>query len=240
LSESKLTYIALVLAVGALAVSAGTSVLSVLPNGGKLAQLSHEVEQLYAEREKLQLMVNAIKDNRGRIDELDAGLTAIASVADLDQDKLIAAMNQAKQDAPVADSSDLNMTLESSVTVATGGAEEVEAEPAPAWAVVPEPATPLEIAQVDNILSKRISENWFQPANVKDDLSAIIMLKMTRDGKVASVKMAKASGNKIFDNSVITAVKSIEAIDEVKRLSDADYQKAYASRSIQFTPQMGK
>jgi len=98
---------------------------------------------------------------------------------------------------------------------------------------------PVSIAQVDGVLAKRISENWYKPANAAANLSAIVQLKMQRDGKVASVKLTKASGDAAFDKSAINAINSIGFIDEVKRLSDADFQKGYASRSIQFTPQMG-
>nr|WP_192963319.1 TonB family protein [Pseudomonas fluorescens]CEK42124.1 TolA protein [Pseudomonas fluorescens SBW25] len=98
---------------------------------------------------------------------------------------------------------------------------------------------PVTIAQVDSVLGKRLSSNWYKPAGVADDLSTIIQLKMSRDGKVATVRLSKSSGNSAFDNSAINAVKSIGAIDEVRQLTDADFQKAYASRSIQFTPQMG-
>lgn len=98
---------------------------------------------------------------------------------------------------------------------------------------------PVTIAQVDGVLGKRLSSNWYKPAGTADDLSAIVQLKMSRDGKVATVRLSKSSGNSAFDNSAINAVKSIGTIDEVRQLSDADFQKAYASRSIQFTPQMG-
>jgi TonB family protein len=101
------------------------------------------------------------------------------------------------------------------------------------------PTTPLTIAQVDSILAKRISENWYKPANAKDSLNAVVLVKMSRDGKVASAKIVKASGNDAFDTSIISAVNSIMAIKEVAQLSEADYKKAYASRPIQFTPQMG-
>lgn len=97
----------------------------------------------------------------------------------------------------------------------------------------------ITIAQVDGVLGKRLSSNWYKPAGAADDLSTIVQLKMSRDGKVATVRLSKSSGNSAFDNSAINAVKSIGTIDEVRQLSDADFQKAYASRSIQFTPQMG-
>jgi len=96
------------------------------------------------------------------------------------------------------------------------------------------------IQQVDGILGQRISENWYKPANTPADVSTVVQLSMARNGKVTSIKLAKASGNEAFDASAMSAMNSIGEIAEVAHLPDADYTKAYASRLIKFTPQMGK
>jgi colicin import membrane protein len=96
------------------------------------------------------------------------------------------------------------------------------------------------IQQVDGILGQRISENWYKPANTPTDVSTVVQLSMARNGKVTSIKLTKASGNDAFDASAMSAMNSIGEIAEVAHLPDADYTKAYASRLIKFTPQMGK
>lgn len=298
MNESKLTYIALALGAGALAVSAATAVLSALPNSSKIDSLSVEVAELREQNTSLQGKLDIANQNRTRIDELDIGLTAMANVMNIDRQELAKAMMAMKADGSVAvtpkqrpavtappiqptAASDL-----SSGTDATTSAPslEVKAPPLPAKpaaaaeakspppsskaldvlldednpfggapetlanaggqvpalvAKVPVDAPKLTIEHVDSILAKRISENWFKPVGASASLNAIIQMKMSREGKVKSVELVRPSGNSEFDGSVISAVKSIGAINEVQHLSEDDFMKAYSNRSIQFTPQMG-
>jgi hypothetical protein len=298
LNESKLTYIALTLGAGALAVSVASAVLSALPNSNKIASLSTEVADLRKQNVSLTEQLEIANQNRSRIDELDIGLTAMANVMNIDRQQLAKAMMamktadaqngqtqlksaaspKAAQPSPVTqqlpparsaapvspvDSPAPGVPVVPVVPVgASSGKQPVVAQdlalevdnpfagasdasihaggeiPAPI-AVVPAGAPKLTIEHVDSILAKRISEKWYKPAGAAANLNALIQMKMTREGKVDSVVLTRPSGNAEFDSSVISAVKSIGAIDEVQRLSDADFDKAYANRIIQFTPQMG-
>ena len=301
MNESKMTYIAFALSVGAIAVGAVTAGLSALPNTSKIDALSAEVVKLREQNETFQSQLRAASENRTRINELDIGLTAMATVMNIDRNELAKAITAAKaQEASVAQapaqgvavtagiqkpvevlapavqlpaqqalpSNDSREKLASQVAGAGAGAGAVQpgeqtaqlaadtesdnpfaaaldgaggtsSDTPPPLAIASAPAQPLTIEQVDSVLAKRISEKWYKPSGAAADLYAIIQIKMTRDGKVASVNLTKPSGSDAFDTSVISAVKSIVAIDEVQRLSDDDFQKAYANRSIQFTPQMG-
>ncbi|WP_427121399.1 TonB C-terminal domain-containing protein [Pseudomonas aeruginosa] len=298
MNESKLTYIALALGAGALAVSVASAVLSALPNSNKIASLSTEVADLRKQNVSLTEQLEIANQNRSRIDELDIGLTAMANVMNIDRQQLAKAMMAmktadaqnaqaqlksaaspkaaqpssvtqqlppARSAAPVSpvDSPAPGVPVVPVVPVgASSGKQPVVAQdlalevdnpfagasdasihaggeiPAPI-AVVPAGAPKLTIEHVDSILAKRISEKWYKPAGAAANLNALIQMKMTREGKVDSVVLTRPSGNAEFDSSVISAVKSIGAIDEVQRLSDADFDKAYANRIIQFTPQMG-
>lgn len=294
-----MTYIALALSVGAIAIGAVTAGLSALPNTSKIDALTAEVVKLREQNETFQSQLRATSENRTRINELDIGLTAMATVMNIDRNELAKAITAAKaQEASVAQapaqgaavtsgiqkpvevlapaaqlpdqqalpSNDSREKLASQVAGAGAGAVQpgeqtpqlvadtesdnpfaaaldgaggASSDTPPPLAIASAPAQPLTIEQVDSVLAKRISEKWYKPSGAAADLYAIIQIKMTRDGKVASVNLTKPSGSDAFDTSVISAVKSIVAIDEVQRLSDDDFQKAYASRSIQFTPQMG-
>ncbi|HBP1602347.1 TPA: hypothetical protein L5U90_003451 [Pseudomonas aeruginosa] len=297
MNESKLTYIALALGAGAIAVSVATAMLSALPNTSKINSLMTEVGDLRKQNAALNDQLSIAKQNRSRIDELDIGLTAMANVMNIDRQQLAKAMlamkaadsqvdqaqpnpapsSQVVQPSPVAEQQPLTKAATApsfgtpaaaqpkAPTAADGdqagqpsaGAHELPIEvdnpfagapdasihaggevPAPI-AVVPASPPKLTIEHVDSILAKRISEKWYKPAGASANLSALIQMKMTRDGKVDTVVITRPSGNTEFDTSVISAVKSIGAIDEVQRLSDADFEKAYANRIIQFTPQMG-
>ena len=294
MNESKLTYIALALGAGALAVSVASAVLSALPNSNKIASLSTEVADLRKQNVSLTEQLEIANQNRSRIDELDIGLTAMANVLNIDRKQLAKAMMAMKSTDSKLGQAQLNSATSpkavqpspvtqqlppagsaapaSPVDRPAPGVTEVPVVPVGASsgkqpagqdlalevdnpfadasihaggeipapiAVVPAGAPKLTIEHVDSILAKRISEKWYKPAGSSANLNALIQMKMTREGKVDSVVLTRPSGNAEFDTSVISAVKSIGAIDEVQRLSDADFEKAYANRIIQFTPQMG-
>lgn len=296
MKETKLSYIALAISVGALALCGVSGMLSVFPNSSRIDQLNHQVATLTEQNAQLRALAPHVGGNRARINELDVGLTALANVLKVDSaelSKAIAAVKAAQETEAAASStieSPGNAPLSVSPSQAQGpDTSERQAPKRPvsppasspklatdASRRSPEPvstATPLmgadnpfsagldssnaggevsqalavtpahelmSIAQVDSILGKRLSSNWYKPAGVTDELSALIQLKMSRDGKVATARIGKSSGNSAFDTSALSAVQSIGAIEEVRQLSDADFQKAYASRYIQFTPQMGK
>lgn len=293
MKESKLTYIALVLAAAGAVVSFATSGLSTLPQGARINTLSQQMEALTRDNKALQDQLETMRQDRTRIDELDVGMVALASVLKVDRVELAKAIAAAKSvdqatprtaevsagqpeapgasqpasaSSPAVESTKENdqppapkeppVHSDKAGQVASLGADNpfsgspeandpptaltiatAPQEPAPAPVAAPLP--PMTIQQVDGVLAKRISENWFKPAGVADNLSAIVQVNMHRDGKVASVKLAKASGSEAFDTSVISSIMSINALPEVQRLSDSDFKKGYASRAIRFTPQMG-
>ena len=312
MKESKLSYIALALSVGAAAFSGVSGILSVLPNSSKIDALTEQVQVLTEQNKRLSAIVSEVDMNRIRINELDLGMTAFANVLKIDRRELAKAFNSLKAqqaaDAKAATAAQRSSEDKGSSTTT----QPAEHQPVPvvsqemATQEAPEPSTSIEaistsasapsqqhskpaqpaqhtsepsnsatplmgadnpfsagldntsaagdvaqalavvpalaksIAQVDIVLGNRLSSSWYKPAGEIEGLSTLIQLKMTRNGKVASARIAKSSGNSIFDNSALSAVKSIGTIEEVGQLSDADFKKAYESRPIQFTPQMGR
>lgn len=311
MKESKLSYIALALSVGAAAFSGVSGILSVLPNSSKIDALTEQVQVLTEQNKRLSAIVSDVDMNRLRINELDIGMNAFANVLKIDRRELAKAFNSLKAqqaaDALAAKAAQRSSEDKSNSTTS----QAAEHQPAPvvsqemATQEAPEPSTSIEaistsasaqsqqhsklaqptqhksepsnsatplmgadnpfsvglvntstgdkaqalavgpalaksIAQVDIVLGNRLSSSWYKPAGEIEGLSTLIQLKMTRNGKVASARIAKSSGNSIFDNSALSAVKSIGTIEEVGQLSDADFKKAYESRPIQFTPQMGR
>ena len=87
-SSTKLNYLSLVLAAGAVVVSVATAGLSVLPNSSNISRLQQQANSWEQEKATLVAQLAGGHDNRARIDELDVGLTALAQVANIDHEKL--------------------------------------------------------------------------------------------------------------------------------------------------------
>lgn len=99
-------------------------------------------------------------------------------------------------------------------------------------------ATPLTMEKIDTLLVQRVSANWVKPSEDVTGLRTELLMKMGRDGSMASVELTKSSGNKAFDSSAVVALKNIGRMPEVAQVDQSTYEKAYKSRSIVFSPEM--
>lgn len=115
---------------------------------------------------------------------------------------------------------------------------EPEASPAKAQALTVAQATPLTMEKIDTLLVQRVSANWVKPSEDVTGLRTELLMKMGRDGSMASVEVTKSSGNKAFDGSAVVALKNIGRMPEVAQVDQSTYEKAYKSRSIVFSPEM--
>jgi TonB family protein len=62
----------------------------------------------------------------------------------------------------------------------------------------------------------RMYEAWDQPGqstSLDKKMVTTIVLRVARDGRIDGVKMQHSSGNKLMDDSVMTAVHSVPRLD---------------------------
>ncbi|GAB6162284.1 hypothetical protein JCM12298_14430 [Desulfothermus naphthae] len=62
----------------------------------------------------------------------------------------------------------------------------------------------------------RIKANWRYPVK-QPNLSAEVLIVLDRKGNILDIKFNKSSGNKIFDNSVVRAIKETKKLDPPPR-----------------------
>lgn len=258
--ESRTGYLSLVLALGAFAISVTTAALVGLLVLAQQADLSTGVKGLQS---KLDLIQTDLKDSQQRISELDRGLTALVQVADIDEEAFVAAFNQDNEAGSVS-SADVtpNAVPEALLEIAqvelSGAVGSTGELPAPVddnpfgdvaglelgdsespIQLVAVPSDPVSPEQVDTIMARRISENWRRPAGDVTGLKAVLKIELDREGVLKVVEVTRSSGNTEFDSSAKQAIEQIQSIAEVAMLSDEDYQKFYASRSLMFAPAGG-
>ena len=206
-----------------------------------------EIDQLRASVEILPNLKEGASNMNARINELDSGLLAMAKMLKLDGAELSRLMNdeltgRPSLPAPVAIQAP---AIQMKPRSAPAPAETPEA---PAWAIASENSNgtdslktqaPLTIEDVDRVLVERISDNWTMPPGNIEDLRTELALSLERNGAIKSVEVITSSGNRIFDDSAVTAIKRINSIAEVALLTDDLYRAGYQSRSIVFTPDLG-
>ena len=88
-------------------------------------------------------------------------------------------------------------------------------------------------------VEERIKSNWSYPValQTKEELEAIVVLMVKREGKISNMEMQKRSGNTIFDQSVLRA---IERSDPLPPFPEG-YMRSYDEIEIRFNlKELGK
>ncbi|QHF02303.1 Cell division and transport-associated protein TolA [Pseudomonas asturiensis] len=87
----------------------------------------------------------------------------------------------------------------------------------------------------DDLIRVRASEGWSRPPSARNNMSVVLQIGMLPDGTIASVSVAKSSGDGPFDSSAVAAVKNIGRLTEMQGLKPADFAP-YRSFKMTFTP----
>ncbi|MCF5284460.1 cell envelope integrity protein TolA, partial [Pseudomonas syringae] len=86
----------------------------------------------------------------------------------------------------------------------------------------------------DDLIRVRASEGWSRPPSARNNMSVTLQIGMLPDGTIASVSIAKSSGDGPFDSSAVAAVKNIGRLTEMQGLKPADFAP-YRSFKMTFT-----
>jgi len=88
---------------------------------------------------------------------------------------------------------------------------------------------PMQIYRME--VEDRIYNNWTYPD--RKDLKAIVVLTVKRDGTILETKIKRRSGDFLFDESVVKAVKRSDPLPPFPEV----YRKSYGEIEIIFNPQ---
>ncbi|MBN1833112.1 MAG: TonB family protein [Deltaproteobacteria bacterium] len=88
---------------------------------------------------------------------------------------------------------------------------------------------PMQIYRME--VEERIYSNWAYPE--RKELKAIIVLTVRRDGTILENKIRKRSGDSLFDESALKAIKRSDPLPPFPEI----YKKSYAEIEIIFNPQ---
>jgi colicin import membrane protein len=68
------------------------------------------------------------------------------------------------------------------------------------------------MASYTDIIIKEIHSQWFYPETGDSNLETIVAVKIMKDGTISIQGMEKSSGNRLFDNSALKAVRSASPV----------------------------
>ena len=93
-----------------------------------------------------------------------------------------------------------------------------------------------EIAMYAQRIISIIEDAWMKPRNIPENLVANLRLKIRPSGRIIGVDLIKSSGNIRFDNSVLQAVRRVEAFNFFNSIPKTLFEKEFQVISISFNP----
>lgn len=93
-----------------------------------------------------------------------------------------------------------------------------------------------EIAMYAQRIISTIEDAWMKPRNIPENLVANLRLKIRPSGRIIGVDLIKSSGNIRFDNSVLQAVRRVEAFNFFNSIPKTLFEKEFQVISISFNP----
>jgi len=87
----------------------------------------------------------------------------------------------------------------------------------------------------EDLIKARASEGWARPASIPSNIAVTLQMNLGVDGVLTSINIAKSSGDKSYDNSVVAAIQNIGMLSEVHDMSPKEREK-YRSFRMTFTP----
>lgn len=59
------------------------------------------------------------------------------------------------------------------------------------------------------LIRERLSQAWYPPSSATEEMTARLQITLLPTGELAGVKLVSSSGNTAFDNSALSAVRSL-------------------------------
>ena len=70
-----------------------------------------------------------------------------------------------------------------------------------------------DIEKYSYVIKKQVMANWKRPKNLNSNLKTEIKINLVPTGEIISSEIIKGSGNKIFDDSALSAVLKVRSFD---------------------------
>jgi colicin import membrane protein len=87
----------------------------------------------------------------------------------------------------------------------------------------------------EDLIKARASEGWARPTSIANNIAVTLQINLGVNGAFTSINIAKSSGDKNYDNSVVAAIQNIGALPEVEDMNPKELVK-YRSFKMTFTP----
>ncbi|MFL2754273.1 MAG: energy transducer TonB [Gammaproteobacteria bacterium] len=91
-----------------------------------------------------------------------------------------------------------------------------------------------EIQITIGLIQQRINSVWKKPSLINQDIKVEININLAPSGEILNFKLVESSGNKIFDDSALSAISNISFLPEVINLDRRYFERNFRSFNLVF------
>lgn len=84
------------------------------------------------------------------------------------------------------------------------------------------------------LIKQRVTQNWLKPPSIDPNLKTVVTIKLLPTGELVSATIKESSGNAAFDNSVLSAIRSISRFPVPD--DPTVFNEYFRQLSFQFSP----
>ncbi len=93
-----------------------------------------------------------------------------------------------------------------------------------------------EVAYYSALLVNRMSEYWNRPPSARNNMVAVVEMRLSPFGDLQGFKILESSGNEAFDRSVVQAIKLGTPVAELKKLDRRIFEQYFRRFTFKFSP----
>jgi TonB family protein len=91
-----------------------------------------------------------------------------------------------------------------------------------------------EVQITIGLIQQRINSVWKKPSLINQDIKVEININLAPSGEILNFKLVESSGNKIFDDSALSAISNISFLPEVINLDIRYFERNFRSFNLVF------
>lgn len=87
------------------------------------------------------------------------------------------------------------------------------------------------------LIKARIRSNWIRPPSARNGMKAGLKISFLPNGEINEVFITQSSGDQLFDNKTVDAVRKVSRIEELADLDSYIFERNFRTVDIIFNPQ---
>ena len=91
-----------------------------------------------------------------------------------------------------------------------------------------------EILKISSIIQDKISSVWIKPNSLSKILTAKVLINLAPSGEILNYELVEPSNDRIFDNSVLTAMNKISFFEEIIGIERGIFESNFRNFKLVF------